>query len=135
MPASLKSSKKHQSRRRPKFRSLLEKVFAERLHDLELPAKFEAETFEYVKKSHYTPDFKIGPNTFIETKGHFSSADRGKLLAFKDQYPQVTIILVFGRAKNFLSKKSDTTYGEWATKHGFEWIDIKENIPKSWWNF
>jgi len=59
-----------------KYRSKLERTFAA-MHPT-LP--YENTRLEYVQVHHYTPDFQLGPNHFVEVKGLFSSADRGKHL-------------------------------------------------------
>ena len=117
-----------------KFKSGLEKLFALRILQSGLSAQYEPDRFPFVKKAHYTPDFKIKDKTYIETKGYFAPSDRSKFLSFKEQYPDITVYLVFGNAKNKLNKNSKTTYGEWATRHDITWTDISSGIPKEWWN-
>lgn len=127
-----KRSLRRQKKR--KFKSSLEKFFAAKMMSAGLGAEYEPDRLEFVKKSHYIPDFKIKDKVYIETKGWFSSSDRGKMVAFLEQYPDVTVYMVFGNASNRLTKASKTTYGQWATKHGIKWIDIKDPIPQEWWN-
>ena len=115
------------------FKSGLEKLVASKMLQAGLGAEYEPDRFKFVKQSHYVPDFKIKENTYIEVKGWFMPSDRSKMVAFKEQYPNITIYLLFGNAKNKLSRVSKTTYGEWATKHGFVWSDIAEGIPATWW--
>lgn len=135
MRASLRLNRNLRSKNKKRqFKSGLEKVFASKLFQQGFKVDYEPETFEFVKKSHYTPDFRLKKNVFVETKGYFSSSDRSKMLAFREQHPHIQVILVFGNPKNFLSKNSDTTYAEWATKHGFEWIDIHDPLPTKWWD-
>lgn len=137
MKASLKFNKKQKKQRgrfKRKFKSSLEKLFAAKLMQDGLGAQYEPDRFQFVKKSHYVPDFKIKENTYIETKGYFAPSDRSKFLSFKEQYPHITVYLVFGNSKNRLNKNSKTTYGEWATKHGIVWRDISDGIPKEWWS-
>lgn len=85
--------------------------------------EYEAARLEYVKKARYVHDFQdkpYGPNVRVwyEAKGRFMPADRAKLLAVKEAHPSADIRLVFQR-NNKLSKDSNTTYMEWAKKHGF----------------
>jgi hypothetical protein len=84
------------------FRSGLEDRFSKYLDKQGVPYLFEAEKFAYVTESKYTPDF------FLQNGVRF----------------------VFQR-NNTLSKNSKTTYGDWATKHGFQWC-IYPDIPPSW---
>jgi len=124
---------KHKRQHKNKFKSGLEAQFAKRATRALLPFSYEPDRFKYVIQSHYTPDFKIRENVYIETKGYFSASNRSRMLAFKEQYPQVTIYLVFQKPHNKINKNSETTYAEWATKQGFEWADIQKPLPKRWW--
>ena len=91
---------------------------------------FEAERFSYVTESKYTPDFFLQSGVIIECKGFFKPSDRRKMLAVKNQHPELDIRFVFQR-NNTLSKQSKTTYGDWCDKHGFLWC-IYPDIPPSW---
>src|SRR5665647_2877988 len=115
------------SRKRLKgiYKSGLEKTFATLASQKGLDFKYEPETFSYIIPSHYTPDFQIAENRFIETKGYLSPSNRMRLLCFKEQYPKVEILLLFGNESNKLSSKSKSTYRQWAEKHGFKCADIK----------
>lgn len=127
-----------------KYKSVLEKCFSK----LVGKGQYEVDTFAYVRPSHYTPDWKIGQNKYIETKGEFTPAHRANLLAFREQYPRIKIHLVFSNASNKLHRKSKMTYGEWATKNDFLWHDLEAvydknkraynfgnpNLPKGWFN-
>ena len=112
-----------------KFKSVLEKDFSK----LKLVSNcgYEIDTFAYVRPSHYTPDWKLGHNKYIETKGEFAPSQRANLLAFKEQHPRIKIHLVFSNAGNRIHKRSDTTYGDWCTKNGFLWHDLKAVYDKN----
>src|SRR3990167_1481711 len=127
--ARYKTSKKNKG----KYKSHLEVRFATKAKTQGLNIQYEANIFPYVRPSHYTPDWKIGPQTYIETKGYFSPSDRAKILTFLEQYPGIKLYLIFGNAKNKLNKNSRTTYGEWAKKHGIEFGDIRESLKRDWW--
>lgn len=99
-----------------KFKSNFEREFYKLT---KLP--YETTKLPYVKSHTYTPDFQIGPQTFVETKGKLTGADRTKHLLIKAQHPEVRVIFVFMAPHNKLSKKSKTTYAMWAEKNGFEW--------------
>lgn len=96
-------------------------------------AEYEPDKINFTqpaKSRYYLPDFKIGDSTYIESKGKFTSEDRAKHVWIKEQNPNVRIIFLFQNSKVRLSKRSKTTYGEWATKNGFEWYDFKtDGIP------
>lgn len=91
-------------------------------------AKYEPVTFPFVKMAHYKPDWEITNRLYVETKGYFSPSNRGNLLAFKEQYPEIEIFLVFAAPYNKLSSKSKTTYAQWCEQHGFRWSSI-DNFP------
>ena len=54
------------------------------------------------------------------------------MLWVKEQHPEVTIRFIFGNGNNKLTKRSKTTYLDWARQHGFEAIDVSDPIPPSW---
>ena len=102
---------------------------------------YENTKIKYIQPSQertYNPDWKVKENVFIETKGRLTAADRKKHLLVKEQNPEVTIYFVFENAGNTLTKRSKTTYGMWADKHGFEWHDWARGknpeIPNHWLN-
>ena len=84
------------------------------------------------KIRNYTPDFILENGIIIEAKGWFRADDRTKMLLVNEQWPQLDIRLLFEKADNTLSKRSKTTYKEWAEKHGFIWAEGL--IPLSWIN-
>lgn len=130
----------------PKFRSRFEKRFADDLTRLKLLWEYEPDKFsimlavhggvcsgcgskEVLVKRSYTPDFKIAGKFYIETKGKFSSKDRTKILAFKEQYPEVDFRLFFMR-NNRIAKGSKVFYSTWCDRY-----EIKYTIgtlPKKW---
>jgi hypothetical protein len=87
----------------------------------------------------YTPDFIIPNGVIVETKGIFDSDDRKKHLLIQAQNPGLDIRFVFSRSKSTLTKRvpkthknyaTQTTYGDWCTKHGFLFAD--KLIPQAW---
>lgn len=119
----------------PPYRSKFEAIVAEDIKKNGLPLLYENVVLKYdvpARVGSYHPDFQIGPKTFIESKGKWVVEDRKKHLLLKEQYePQgYKIYLVFYNANQRLSKKSKTTYGMWATKHGIEWSH--RVIKKEW---
>mgnify|MGYP003132557122 CR=1 FL=1 len=112
-----------------KFRSRLEECIAKTFDKKNIPYLYESRRLSYVLTSNYTPDFFIN-DLIIEAKGFFKPSDRRKMLAIKDQHPELDIRFIFQR-NNTLSKNSKTTYGDWATKHGFPYC-VYPNIPESW---
>jgi hypothetical protein len=116
----------------PVYRSQFEKILAVKMSQEGGKFKYETIRLPYVPKvRHYTPDFYI-PETdiYIEAKGRLTREDRSKMLLIKQQHPDCDIRFVFGNAKNKLYKNSNTTYGEWCNKHGFEWAE--KAVPREW---
>jgi hypothetical protein len=100
-----------------------------------LKAQYEADKIPFVKQSSYLPDWKIRENVYVETKGYFSPANRGNLLAFRQQHPHITIHLLFQEPYNVVSTraKKPTTYAKWAEDNGFLWSSIDRPLPEEWW--
>lgn len=101
-----------------------------------IPVEYEAEKIKYIlpaSNHSYTPDFRIGPNKFIETKGRWDAADRKKMLLIKEQHPEITIYMLFMKSQNTISPKSRTTYAAFCDKHGIEWADYNlHEVPEEW---
>jgi len=118
------------------FRSGLEDKIADSLTTQGIPFEYEQLVINYIQPSKarkYTPDFVLLENDIIiESKGRFMTADRQKHLMIKEQYPELDIRFVFSNSKARLSKISQTTYGDWCSKHGFLYAD--KEIPVSWLN-
>lgn len=116
------------------FRSGLEDKIADNLTNQGIPFEYEKLVIDYIQPSKarkYTPDFVLLNNGIIvESKGRFMVADRQKHLMIKEQYPKLDIRFVFSNSKARLSKISQTTYGDWCKKHGFQYAD--KDIPQSW---
>lgn len=110
---------------------------------------YEPCVIPYVIQKTYKPDFVIykgklkkpkKPLTFdelkgmvlIEAKGYFTSADRTKMKLVKEQHPDLDIRMLF-MADNKLTKKSKTTYSQWAEKNGFVWA-VGDEVPKEWYS-
>jgi hypothetical protein len=96
------------------YKSGLETRFGE---ETGLPYEQDKIKYTIPAKVHtYTPDFKITNNTYIETKGQWTLQDRKKALLVQEQHPHILILYVLYRNQR-LSKKSTTTYLEWAMKN------------------
>lgn len=86
----------------------------------------------------YTPDFIIhkrdGSKMYLETKGHFPSDDRTKMLAVQRDYPDIDFRMIFfGRGSTKLSKtaKRILTYADWCDEYDFIYSDCGE-LPSEW---
>ena len=115
-----------------KYRSMFEKNVAATLGDA---VEYEPDRIPFTqpaKKRSYTPDFKLREGVYIECKGLLSSEDRAKMVWVRDQNPDLTFYIYFQNSKVKIRKGSKVTYGDWATKNGFEWGDYNSGIPKGW---
>jgi len=102
-----------------KFRSKFEANVDTYIQKKNLEYGYESETLVYTL--NYYPDFIIetqNGKVYIETKGHFPSEDRMKMLSVKKNHPDLDIRMVFMQ-DNKINKKSVTRYTDWCEKHGF----------------
>lgn len=115
-------------------RSKLEDTVQKKL-DLLTKSEYEVDKLKFIqpaKERYYLPDFKLPNGVYIEVKGRLTVEDRQKMLWVKAQYPDKIFCFIFGNGNNKLTKKSKTTYLDWAKQHGFEAIDVSQAIPKRW---
>ena len=101
------------------YRSGLETKFQAACESQGWNLPYEIDKIKYVipASNHtYTPDFTVTENIYIETKGLWTGADRKKAVLIKQQHPHISILYVLQRNQG-LSKKSSTTYLDWAAKH------------------
>lgn len=80
----------------------------------------------------YIPDWKVKDKVYIETKGKLTSEDRKKMKWVQEQYPDYIFYLFFQNARVKIRKGSKTSYGDWATKAGFIWSDLRDGLPEEW---
>jgi len=114
------------------FRSKYEAAVAKDLTDRGHTFKYEPRRFKYQAVHFYTPDLVLPNGIYVELKGYLKPTDRTKLLAVRDQHPEIDLRLVFQRAKTKLNKASEYTYADWANKHGFIWAE--RTIPEEWFS-
>ena len=124
MPREVVISKK------PKYRSRLEQDIASHLQSVGAVFEYESIRLPYTRECVYTPDFILPNGIIVEAKGWFQSSDRSKLALVKKRLPTIDLRIVFQRSENRLSKKTKTTYAEWANKNGFPFAVGR--IPESW---
>ena len=110
-----------------KYKSKFESNFARSLSAQKVKFGYEVKKFPFVqpaKKRNYTPDFFIPEaDLFVECKGKLTKEERDKLLWIRETYPELSLVICFMRARNYIRKGSKTTYADWATAEGFEWYD------------
>jgi hypothetical protein len=105
------------------------KFDAKFIEDELIDARYEADTFEYdiSETRKYTPDWTVktrsGKIIYLEYKGVLDGTTRKKMKLMKKKHPKLDIRLIFEKASNKIYRGSKTTYGEWATQHGFKWED------------
>ena len=111
-------------------RSMAEVKFdAKYIEGQRIDARYEDDTFEYFvsETRKYTPDWTVfkrsGGKVYLEYKGVLDGTTRKKMKLMKQQHPKLDIRLIFEKAGNKIYKGSKTTYGQWATQHGFKWED------------
>ena len=104
------------------YRSGLETKFQAACEAKGWKLAYEQDKIKYVipASNHtYTPDFTVTKNVYIETKGLWVSSDRKKAALIKEQHPDITILYVLQRNQG-ITKKSKTTYLDWAAKNGLD---------------
>ena len=92
-----------------------------------LPAhvEYEAIKLDYTREHTYLPDFiDRDTKTIYEAKGRLCPIERGKLLAIKRCNPEWRFVIVLQYPNRKISKASRTTYAEWCSKNGFEWMAV-----------
>jgi hypothetical protein len=95
-----------------------------------LPPSYQYETTRLpytLPPSHYVPDwYDAASHTVVEAKGRWMDCDRRKLRAVRQQYPALRLIIVFQRPNTPISKRSKTTYAEYARKIGLEVMSLED---------
>ena len=123
-----------------KLRSKFEYNFVKLLKANNIDFSYEAKSFPYQQVRHYTPDFQLTPTLYVETKGLWTGADRTKHKLFREQHPDITIIMVFQDPNRKLSKSSKQTYADYCKARGWPWCSynpqefielIKKEISKN----
>lgn len=115
------------------YRSGLEELVAAQLAAAGIVFEYEAVRLGFTpptKRKTYKPDFILPNGIVIETKGRFVTADRQKHRALKEEHPNLDIRFVFSRSRQFISKKSTTSYGDWCNRYQFLYAD--RLIPTEW---
>ena len=98
---------------------------------VELGAVYEPGPLPYPQPdADYTLDLALPNGIAVELKGWLRPENRLTLLRVKRAYPKLDLRIVFENAKNKLYAGSKTTYGSWATQHGFIWAD--KHVPEAW---
>ena len=94
-----------------------------------LPARFAYESLKlpYTIEHNYIPDWvDTEAKLIIEAKGAFPSNERTRMKAIRKAHPEYRIVMVFQRPNNKISKASNTTYADWCSKNGIEWMTLDQ---------
>ena len=115
------------------YRSKFEAQVAHSLKKRGLAFNYEGRALPYRIEAVYNPDFILPNGVIVETKGLFPQEDRRKMLAVKEQHPDLDIRMCFQNANVKLSRAPRSiTYWQWAERHGFLWCE--GHIPTSWFH-
>ena len=112
------------------MRSHFERTLVNQLRKAKVRFEYESKKLPYVIEHNYIPDFILSNGIIIEAKGKLDATTRAKMIAVKRAHPELDIRMVFMRGSNRLSKRSQTTYMQWAEKNGFPAADGV--IPNEW---
>lgn len=130
----------------PPLRSGLERTVKDQLDKLGVKYEYEPRKIEYrrrvvsgicgkcghyivYQKKHYLPDFILENGVVLEVKGRLTASDRAKLLAVREQHPDIDLRLLFG-ANNKINKNKQERYMDWAARHGI--MASVLIVPASW---
>ena len=116
-----------------KYRSKFEAGIAASLTKRKCSFSYETLALDYRIEAVYKPDFILPNGVIVEAKGFFDASSRRKMIAVKEQHPELDIRLCFQNGNDKISRaKRSITYGQWATRHGFKWSS--GFIPSSWYS-
>ena len=114
------------------LKSGFERSFAANLKIRGIRFQYESKQIPYVLNRKYNPDFEIiDHGFFIETKGLLDRDSKAKMLAVKQQHPDIDIRFVF----MYPHKKipgTKQTHAQWAERNGFRWAETV--APEEWFN-
>lgn len=115
-----------------KYKSKFERRLATTFRKRKLEFKYEAQKFKFIQpqlERTYTPDFWLPQvGAYVESKGKLTPEDRKKLLWWRESNPNVPLIILFMRGRNPIRRGSETSYLDWAAKHGFEAYEWEEGV-------
>lgn len=112
------------------YRSKFELEIAKWLEKEGISFKYEPCKLDYIvpeSKHKYTPDWQVNGDSSLvwESKGRLTAADRRKLIHVRASNPDVHILIVLQNADVKIRKGSKTSYGDWCTAAGFDWVDFR----------
>lgn len=116
------------------FASKFENEVSKKLNRIRVKWQYEPIKLDYILEKSYKPDFVVDPHLpledtiIIEAKGVLHREDRVKMLAVKEQHPDLDIRFIF-QAPHRKVPHLKCTHAEWAEQHGFKWYAL-EDIKK-----
>lgn len=112
------------------YKSGFERSIVANLKSRGVKFRYESKQVPYVLSRTYHPDFEmVDHGFFVEAKGLLDRDSRTKMIAVKQQHPELDIRFVFMNADKKVPGLKQS-HGEWATKNGFIWAN--ERIPDEW---
>lgn len=85
--------------------------------------QYEKVKLTYTLECTYLPDW-TRDGELLEAKGYLDSADRRKLKAIRQQYPDLKMTIVFQNPNRKISKQSKTSYSDWCDRVGIAWRSL-----------
>lgn len=114
------------------YKSGFERTLAASLSARGVKFLYESTQIPYVLERKYNPDFEIADRGFfIEAKGLLDRDSKAKMLAVKEQHPDIDVRFVFMDANKKIPGTKQT-HGQWASKNGYIWANGQ--IPEEWLN-
>lgn len=77
-----------------KVKSTWEANYCRILKYLNIKYDYEPDSFKLSNGKTYTPDFKISDSIYIEIKGYFNEISKTKVKMFKEEYPNIKLIII-----------------------------------------
>lgn len=114
------------------YKSGFERSFEANLRSRKIKFKYEVTSIPYTLHRNYNPDFYFAEKDFfIETKGLLDRDSKAKMIAVKQQHPEIDIRFIFMKADKKIPGTKQT-HAQWAERNGFRWAETV--APEEWFN-
>lgn len=112
------------------YKSGFERTLAAQLSMSGVGWAYEDREVPYILEGTYHPDFRlVDSGVLIEAKGLLDRESKRKMVAVKQQHPELDIRFVFMSANKKIPGTKQT-HAQWAEKNGFKWAE--GSIPDEW---
>jgi len=112
------------------LKSGFERTIVANLNMRKVEHTYEELRLPYTLNGEYRPDFVIkSTGIIVEAKGYLDRDSKRKMVAVKQQHPDLDIRFLFMYADKKMPG-SKQTHAQWATKNGFKWAEGE--IPDDW---